>query len=87
MKALLSLNESTTAEILADLLQIDPEQAQQIAGQLRLSEILNLVQVLGSSIFGKYIKDSSLLSYGIPLNESNRITLFLLSIEKIYDKY
>ncbi|SVA69518.1 uncharacterized protein METZ01_LOCUS122372 [marine metagenome] len=46
MKALLSLNESTTAEILADLLQIDPEQAQQIAGQLRLSEILNLVQEL-----------------------------------------
>ena len=46
MKALLALNESTTAEILADLLQIPPEQAQQIAGQLRLSEILNLVQEL-----------------------------------------
>tara|TARA_Y100000782_G_C10136725_1_gene245268 strand:- start:210 stop:743 length:534 start_codon:yes stop_codon:yes gene_type:complete len=46
MKALLSLNESTTAEILADLLQIPPEKAQQLAGQLRLSEILNLVQEL-----------------------------------------
>jgi len=46
MKALLALNESTTAEILADLLGLDPEQAQQIAGQLRLSEILNLIQEL-----------------------------------------
>ena len=44
MKALLSLNESTTAEIIADILQIPPEQAQQIAGQMRLSEILDMVQ-------------------------------------------
>ena len=49
MKALLALNESTTAEILADLLQIDPEQAQAIAGQMRLSEILSLVQELKSN--------------------------------------
>ena len=46
MKALLALNESTTAEILADLLNLAPEQAQAIAGKLRLSEILNLVQEL-----------------------------------------
>ena len=31
MKALLALNESTTAEILADLLNLAPEQAQAIA--------------------------------------------------------
>ena len=49
MKALLALNESTTAEILADLLQIDPEQAQAMAGQMRLSEILSLVQELKSN--------------------------------------
>ena len=46
MKALLALNESTTAEIIADLLNLAPEQAQVIAGKLRLSEILNLVQEL-----------------------------------------
>ena len=46
MKALLALNESTTAEIIADLLQIPPEQAQAMAGQMRLSEILSLVQEL-----------------------------------------
>tara|TARA_B100000959_G_scaffold110380_1_gene116427 strand:- start:42 stop:581 length:540 start_codon:yes stop_codon:yes gene_type:complete len=46
MKALLALNESTTAEIIADLLQIPPEQAQELAGQMRLSEILSLVQEL-----------------------------------------
>ena len=46
MKALLALNESSTAEIIADLLQIPPEQAQAMAGQMRLSEILSLVQEL-----------------------------------------
>ena len=46
MKALIALNESTTAEIIADLLQIPPEQAQAMAGQMRLSEILSLVQEL-----------------------------------------
>ena len=43
MKALLALHESTTEEIIGDLLQIDPQYAKGIAGQMRLSQILELV--------------------------------------------
>ena len=46
MKALLALNESTTAEIISDFLQIDSAHAEGIAGQMRLSEILTMVQHL-----------------------------------------
>ena len=46
MKALIALNESTTAEIIADILNIPEEEAKGIAGQMRLSEILSLVQEL-----------------------------------------
>jgi hypothetical protein len=53
MKALLALNESTTAEIIADVLQIDPEQAEEIAGQMRLSEILDMVQHIKQNSMGE----------------------------------
>lgn len=53
MKALLALNESTTAEIIADVLQIDPEQAEAIAGQMRLSEILDMVQHIKQNSMGE----------------------------------
>jgi|TARA_B100000959_G_scaffold218181_1_gene230260 hypothetical protein len=49
MKALLALHESTTEEIIGDLLQIDPQYAKGIAGQLRLSQILELVQEIKSN--------------------------------------
>jgi len=49
MKALLALHESTTEEIIGDLLQIDPQYAKGVAGQLRLSQILELVYEIKSN--------------------------------------
>lgn len=53
MKALLALNESTTAEIIADILQVDPQQAEAIASQMRLSEILDMIQHVQQNSMGE----------------------------------
>tara|TARA_S200000501_G_scaffold293885_1_gene279557 strand:+ start:3311 stop:3781 length:471 start_codon:yes stop_codon:yes gene_type:complete len=46
MKALLSLNESTVEEIIMDLLNVPEEQAVYAAKNMRLSEILDMIQEL-----------------------------------------
>lgn len=64
MKALLSLQESSVEEIIADAFNVSPEQATQVAKQLRLSEILELVQEIkkrdmgeAKNIVGPYIAE------------------------------
>lgn len=64
MKALLSLQESSVEEIIADAFNVSPEEALQVSKQLRLSQILELVQEIkkrdmgeARNIVGPYIAE------------------------------